>query len=148
MRFFDTEYLANEEIKLVLDRVSIGNMNRNRVPAYCCSICDLQGNLMGRCDLRIGYNDGLYYAGHIGYRVKEEYRGHHYAAKACRLLFSLAKRHGMTYLYITCNPENIPSRKTCECLQGELIETAELPQDSDMRIYNGETHKCIYRFSL
>ena len=47
---------------------------------------------MGRCALRIGYNDSLYYVGHIGYSVYEKYRGHHYAAKACKLLFLLAKK--------------------------------------------------------
>lgn len=40
---------------------------------------------MGYCDLRIGYNDNLYYGGHIGYGINEEYRGHHYDAKACEL---------------------------------------------------------------
>ena len=97
---------------------------------------------MGRCALRIGYNDSLYYVGHIGYSVYEKYRGHHYAAKACKLLFLLAKKHNMSYLYITCNPDNIPSRKTLEYLKGELLEIAELPEDSDMRV-NYVTPVCL-----
>ena len=31
---------------------------------------------MGYVSMRIGESGGLYYLGHIGYRVEEEYRGH------------------------------------------------------------------------
>ncbi len=103
---------------------------------------------MGTCDLRIGHNESVYYGGNIGYRVEEPYRGRHYAGKACLLLFELAQRHGMEYVIITCNPDNYPSRKTCEWLGGELLEITELPEDNDMRVEDGETHKCIYRFPL
>ena len=103
---------------------------------------------MGYCDLRIGYNDNLYYGGHIGYGINEEYRGYHYAAQACKLLFKLAKMHGMDYLYITCNPNNLPSRKTLEYLQGDFLGIFELPIDNDMRISEGETHKCIFKFDI
>lgn len=101
---------------------------------------------MGTCDLRIGHNEKVYYGGNIGYRVSEQYRGHHYAGKACLLLFELAKRHDMEYLIITCNPDNYASRKTCEYAGGVLEKIVELPEDNDMRD-NGETEKCIYRFS-
>ena len=148
MEFLDTSFLENDEIKLVLERATQGDPVKNRVPAYYFRICDKQGHIMGRCDLRIGYNDGLYYGGHIGYRVEEAYRGHHYAAKACMLLFQLAKKHEMDHLFITCNPDNWPSRKTLEYLKGELLEIAELPEDNNMRVERGETEKCIFRFDL
>lgn len=47
----------------------------------CLSFFHLQSQWYkkGTCDLRIGYNDNLYYGGHIGYRVFPEYRGNHYA---------------------------------------------------------------------
>lgn len=148
MEFINTDFLESDEIKLVVARLDDGDPEKNWVPAYHFFICNSQGDRMGECDLRIGYNDKLYYGGHIGYRVYEDYRGSHFAAKACKLLFSLAKRHGMDYLYITCNPDNMPSRKTCEYLHGDLLEIAVLPEDNDMRVYDGETEKCIFRFSL
>ena len=148
MEFFDTDFLESEEIKLVLDNTAQADPVRKWAPAYYFTICDKQGNAMGDCDLRIGYSDGLYYGGHIGYGVKEKYRGHHYAAKACRLLFELAKKHEMDYLYITCNPDNLPSRKTLEYLNGNLLEIAELPEDNEMRVNDGETKKCVFRFDL
>ena len=148
MQFFNTDFLESNEIKLVVNRLAEGNPEKNYVPAYHFNICDLNGNIMGYCDLRIGYNDNLYYGGHIGYGINEEYRGHHYAAKACKLLFKLAKMHGMDYLYITCNPNNLPSRKTLEYLQGDFLGIFELPIDNDMRINEGETHKCNFKFDI
>lgn len=148
MLFYDTDFLEDAEIKLVLERTADEDPVRKWVPAYYFCICSKRGEPMGRCDLRIGYNEGLYYGGHIGYAVNEEYRGRHYAAKACKLLFELAKKHGMDHLYITCDPDNIPSRRTCERLHGELLEIAELPEDNDMRINDGDTEKCVYRFAL
>ena len=148
MQFFNTDFLESNEIKLVVNRLAEGNPEKNYVPAYHFNICDINGNIMGYCDLRIGYNDNLYYGGHIGYGINEEYRGHHYAAKACKLLFKLAKMHGMDYLYITCNPNNLPSRKTLEYLQGDFLGIVELPIDNDMRINEGETHKCIFKFDI
>ena len=146
--FLDTGLLKNEEIQLLLEKTVEADPAKDWLPAYHFSICDMAGNRMGTCDLRIGHNESVYYGGNIGYRVEEPYRGRHYAGKACLLLFELAKRHGMEYVIITCNPENVPSRKTCEWLGGELLEIAELPEDSEQRRLTGESHRCIYKFRL
>lgn len=139
--------LQTEEIKLVLEKVTDGNLQKGWVPAYHFAICDTKGTKMGVCDLRIGHNDLLYYGGNIGYRIEEKYRGNHYAGKACLLLFKQARKHDLKYVIITCNPDNYPSRKTCEYAGGKLMEIVELPEDNDMR-ERGETQKCIYRFEL
>lgn len=145
--FFNTDFLKNDEITLVLEKTVDGDVEKDWVPAYHFAICDDKGTKLGTCDLRIGHNEKIYYGGNIGYRVKEEYRGHHYAGKACLLLFELARKHDMGYLIITCNPDNYASKKTCEYLGGELLEVVELPEDNDMR-EDGEFEKCIFRFRL
>jgi len=145
--FLDTDFLKNDEIQLVLEKTLEGDEKKGWVPAYYFFICNLNGDRMGTCDLRIGYNDKLYYGGHIGYTVFPEYRGNHYAGKACLLLFQLARKHDMKYLYITCNPDNYASRKACEYAGGRLLEIVELPEESDMRD-KGEFEKCIYEFMI
>ena len=80
---------------------------KNWLPAYHFFICDLNGNRVGKCEWRIGYNDNLSYGGHIEYTVFPEYRGNHYAGKACLLLFQLAKKHDIKYLYIVLRRLNI-----------------------------------------
>lgn len=145
--FIDTDFLQTDEIKLVLEKAVDGDDEKGWVLAYHFAICDLAGTKMGACDLRIGHNDNLYYGGNIGYRIDEQYRGHHYAGKACLLLFELARMHELGYVIITCNPDNYASRKTCEYAGGELLEIAQLPEGNDMR-NRGETEKCIYKVVL
>ncbi len=145
--FFDTSFLKNDEISLIRERTADANEKRGWVPAYYFAVYDREGNKVGECDLRIGHNDNTYYGGNIGYTVFPPYRGKHYAAKACKLLFELARMHGMEYLYISCDPDNVASRKTCEYAGGEFVETAILPEENEMR-KNGEIAKCIFRFVL
>lgn len=145
--FLNTDFLTDGEIRLSLARTAEADPVKGWVPAYHFDICDLNGNAMGKCDLRIGHNEKLYYGGNIGYGVDEAFRGHHYAAKACHLLFELARRHELGYVIITCREDNVPSYKTCESLGGALLEIADLPPDSDMRAQGVERVR-IYRFDL
>ncbi len=101
----------------------------------------------GYCDLRIGMNPSLKILGQVGYQIDERFRGHHYALKACRLLFECAKELGMNQLLITCNPDNIPSRKTLEALNGKLEEIVSVPSDHEC-FQRGDRMKCIFTFDL
>lgn len=143
--FLDTEFLKTEEIFLKLDHTV--EEKDDWLPTYHFKICLPDGTETGVCDLRIGHSEGVYYGGNIGYRVEEPFRGRRYAGKACLLLLQLAKRHDMEYLYITCNPENAASRKTCEYAGGTLEGIVDVPEGNDM-YQRGEKQKCIYRFAL
>src|SRR5690349_7267834 len=84
--------------------------------------------IAGTIGLRVGESQDLsMFLGHLGYHVYPPARGRHYAERACRLLFPLARAHGMNTIWITCNPDNWPSRRTCERLGGELIDVVPLP---------------------
>ena len=148
MEFLDTAFLHDGELRLVLERASDADPARDFVPAYYFDVCRLDGTRVGRCDLRIGHSEKLYYGGNIGYTVFPDYRGRHYAEKACRLLFELAERHALGYVIITCRPDNPASRRTCERLGGTLLEIAELPADNDMRVQDGYTRVCVFRYEL
>ena len=82
---------------------------------------------------RISYRDGesrcVFYYGHIGYHIDPPWRGRHYAYRACRLIREEMLRSGKASVVITCDPDNLPSRKTCEKL-GCLYEgTVDVPED-------------------
>ena len=145
--FFDTSSLKSDELSLRLVRTVEANPAKGLVPFYEFKICLADGTEVGQCNFRVGYSERLYFGGHIGYAVDEPFRGHHYAGKACLLLFELARMHGMPYLYITCSPDNIASRKTCEYAGGVLEAIADLPPDNDM-YQRGDRRKCIYRVEL
>lgn len=147
MEFLNLD-LRDEEIFLKEIMLLEGNPQKGWVPAYRFLICRCDdGAEMGKCDLRVGHNQGTYYAGNIGYEVAMPYRGHRYAAKACRLLLLLAAKHQMGYVIITCNPDNIASRKTCEAIGCRLQEIVMLPEDNEMYL-RGEREKCIYKLEL
>jgi tagatose 1,6-diphosphate aldolase len=59
------------------------------------------------------------------YDVDEGYRGHKYAARGCRLLFPLARRHGLKSLLITCAADNTASRRTCKLIGARYVDTIE-----------------------
>ena len=94
--FYDVDDLKSDEIFLRLKRTCDAQPEKRWLPAYYFDICLPDGTPIGDCDLRIGHNDKTYVGGNIGYGIDEEYRGHHYAAKACALLFRQAKNTAWT----------------------------------------------------
>ena len=104
--------------------------------------------IVGGLGLRIGTNAEIErYSGNIGYHVYPPARGRHFAERACRLVLPLARRHGMQQLWITCNPDNAASRRTCERLGARLIDTIPIPPDHPFRL-RGETAKCRFLIEL
>lgn len=118
-----------------------------RAPAYRYEL-RVGGERIGTVTLRI--SGGAYFerfAGQIGYGVEPPFRGRRYAARACRLLFQIARLHGLAALWITCNPENVASRRTCELIGGELVEIVDVPPELDL-YREGDRQKCRYRVRL
>jgi tagatose 1,6-diphosphate aldolase len=104
--------------------------------------------MAGSISMRVGSTRDIeLYYGHIGYNVYPPARGKHYAERACRLLRPLAAAHGMKTIWITCNPENIASRRTCERLGATFVETVRLPT-SNLLYQRGEREKCRYRWEI
>ena len=147
--FYDPGRLIDQDLELVLFERYPGDPAIKYVPTYKFKMISVgQNEEMGRIDLRIGETTALVmYGGHIGYGVHPPYRGHHYAARACRLLLPLARRHGLKAVWITCNPDNIASRRTCELVGAELVEIVDLPETHEMYL-RGERQKCRYRIDL
>lgn len=104
--------------------------------------------MAGTISLRVGHSRDLeMYLGHIGYGVYPPARGHHYAERSCRLLLPLAAAHGLDPLWITTDPANLASRRTCERLGAVLVETVDVP--SNHLLYaRGQYRKCRYRLDL
>ncbi len=147
-QFKDFDYLTDGEIDLRIEEKVPANEEKGYVPSYKYRITlhDSDDGI-GAIDIRIGYNENLCYGGNIGYGIEEAYRGNNYAAKACKIIKEVAVAHGMTRLIITCNPENIPSRKTCEIAGLKLKEIVDLPPYNDMYL-EGERQKCVYEWIL
>lgn len=98
---------------------------------------------IGRISLRVGESPCVYYFGHIGYHIDPPYRGHRYARRACELLRPLIDLHGKASVVITCDPDNWPSRKTCEGLGCVLERIVAVPEDIQVR-WEISAVKCRY----
>jgi predicted acetyltransferase len=147
--FIDPGSLVDDDLQLKLIAKYAGDTDRGWVPTYRFMMTAPGSNSeMGNIELRIGNTHHVVmYAGHIGYRVHLPFRGHRYAARSCRLLIPLAQHYDLTPLWITCNPDNDPSRRTCEIVGAKLVEIVDLPSDTDM-YREGERQKCRYRLDI
>ena len=95
-------------------------------PEYVYHIEDADsGQQIGRMELRLGHEHAIDFLGNVGYSILPAFRGHHYAAKACRLLAPIARAQGMDYVTITCDTDNEPSRKTIESLGAQYLGKLE-----------------------
>jgi len=142
-KFLSAQDLADSEIYLEIDKCIPG-----AIPLYVMRIIKKgSGVIVGQITLQVADERDVYYIGHIGYRVHEEFRGNNYALKACRLIFGLAKRHGMSELIITCNPDNAASRRTLEKLGGIMKEIVKVPEWHEL-YEKGDREKCVFLFEV
>jgi predicted acetyltransferase len=148
-QFLDPGPLVDGDLELVLHSALLGDEVKGHVPAYQFKMMvRSRSREAGYIELRVAHTEHITcYAGHIGYRVYPHYRGHHYAARACRLLRPLARRHGLDPVWITCDPTNLASRRTCELAGAELIEIVDVPQTDEIYM-RGERQKCRYRLEV
>jgi tagatose 1,6-diphosphate aldolase len=138
--------LADGVIELRLREISPAIPAKKWVPAYHFIVVRLDStDPVGRISLRVGASEALrLYAGQVGYTIEAPHRGNRYAARALVLVSPLAWRNGLVPLWITCDPENQASRRTCELAGAQYVETLALPPDSDMYA-RGERLVCRYR---
>jgi tagatose 1,6-diphosphate aldolase len=106
------------------------------------------GEEVGGINLRVGSTPHLHlYAGHIGYTVHPAHRGHRYAARSVRLLIPVARQLHFEILWITCDPENISSRRTAELAGAQFVEIVNVPENCIIH-QAGHKTKCRYRLLL
>ena len=133
--FKDFDPLTDGVIDLVVEKREAADPI-NHVPCYHYLITAHGSKTeVGRIRLRVGSVDStpsLLTSGHVGCDIEEPDRGHGFAARASLLLKPVALAHGMDNLILTCDPENIPSRRTCERIGARLLGTFDIPRDQPL----------------
>jgi len=145
--FMDVPTLSDGVIHLVCTARHQAIPEKKFVPSYDFAVCK-GSETIGKAGLRIGYSEGLYYSGHIHYRIDETHRGNGYAVRACRLLLPVAKAHGMTTLLITNNPANTASRRVCEKLGARLVRVARLPEWHELYQEGQRTQSNVFEWNV
>lgn len=147
--FYDAGLLVDGDLTLLLDQTLVDISGSETLPTYKFRMVGSTDEAeMGFINLRIGTGENLTrYRGHIGFGVNPRFRGRRYAARSCVLLLPLARRHVLDPLWITCNPDNIASRRTCERLGARMVEVVRVP--AGIEAYEtGGREKCRYRLDL
>ena len=141
--------LGDGELTLIHDGYLDGDSAMERVPAYKFIIIRNSDKMpVGDIDIRIGLTDGLrQFGGQLGYGILPYCRGRYYAAKACLIVKQVALEHGLSSLWITCNDDNIASRKTCQYLGADYVDTVKVPESHELYL-RGDRWKCRYLWQL
>ncbi len=137
--------LRHGDLELRLADYSLHSFHR--VPTYFFRMMSIdRDEEMGKINLRIGSSPHIErYAGHIGYGVHPAHRGHHYASRSLVLLLPFARCLAIDPLWITCDPDNVASRRSLELAGAEFLEIVDVPEDCGIRKYGGKLRKCRYR---
>ena len=77
-------------------------------------------------------------AGHIGYDISPSYRNKGYGTEILRLGLMEAAKIGIKEVIVTCNIENISSKKIIEKNNGVLLGT----------IFDEEENETLYKYSI
>jgi predicted acetyltransferase len=82
-------------------------------------LVDQEQIIYGVLNLRLSLNEHLLnYDGHIGYGINPKYRNQGFGKMILKLGLECAKKHGITDVLVTCNEENVASKKVIEACKG------------------------------
>jgi tagatose 1,6-diphosphate aldolase len=119
--------LAAGEVRLQFSRTVPADESRDLVPYYHFRI--LTGNDLdiGHINFRIGETDHVrLFAGHLGFEVKESFRGRAFAWQACCAIAPFV-RSFYDEVVLTCDPDNHASRRTIEKLGARFLDEICVP---------------------
>jgi predicted acetyltransferase len=146
--FLEPGRLVDGDLELVLVKKTPADPIRGYVPGYEFEMRRPDALVtMGIIRLRIGPAVKLRFPGHIGYEVNKPFRGHRFAARSCGLLLPLARRHGLSAVWLTVDPRNKPSRRTCEIIGARYMETVRIPSTHEMYA-QGSRYRRRYRLDV
>jgi predicted acetyltransferase len=146
--FINPGRFVDGELDFILVKKMPSDPGKGHVPVYEFEMRQAgKVGAMRTIRLRIGSAVKLRCPGHIGYEVKERFRGHRYAARSCRLIFSLARAHGLKAVWLTVDPKNIASQRTCEIIGAKHVETIRIPKSHEMYA-RGARFRRRYRVDL
>src|SRR5215471_12203507 len=119
--------LSAGDVSLRFVKVVPGEPARGLVPFYNFLVLAADGSEVGHINFRVGDTAHVRVcAGHIGFGIKEAFRGHGYALQACQAIapfvFSVYDA-----VIITCDPDNEASRRTIERLGASFIDEVAVP---------------------
>lgn len=120
--FFIKNIIDYEEKIKELDNASNGILDNPAFVPYTCYVFIIEDKIVGVGSVRHYLNEYLEkFGGHIGYSIRPTERKKGYGSKALELLINQAKKMNIEKILITCNINNIGSKKVIENNNGKFI---------------------------
>ncbi len=120
--FFIKNIIDYEEKIKELDNASNGILDNPAFVPYTCYVFIIENKIVGVGSVRHYLNEYLEkFGGHIGYSIRPNDRKKGYGSKALELLIKQAKEMDIENILITCNINNIGSKKVIENNNGKFI---------------------------
>ena len=101
---------------------------------------------IGRITLWMATHEDSYIKGNIGYNIHKNHRRRGFAKGACIILLRYLKTKNVQNLLITCNPDNIATRRICKALGAKHIDTTPVPPK--WRDHHNKKTKLVYEITL
>jgi predicted acetyltransferase len=140
------ETLFFGRVRLLFVRLVPGDPSRDFVPAYHFRILLAGDRDIGHINFRVGDTEHVRVsAGHIGFEICREHRGHGYAFEACCAVAPFV-RSIYEAVTITCDPDNLASRRTIERLGARFVDEVAVPEH-DPHYQRGSRTKRRYRWA-
>lgn len=115
------------------------------VPMYHFRILAADGSDVGHINFRVGDTEHVRVcAGHIGFEIREQFRGHGYALQACRAIAPFVQSISGA-VTITCDPDNVASMRTIERLGANFTDEVPVPPH-DPHYKRGSRKKRRYKW--
>ena len=138
--------LSYKEVTLQFCKAVLGQPSRELVPNFNFRILTADGSDVGHINFRIGRTQHVQLcAGHIGFEVAKPFRGHRYALQACLAIAPLVRCFYKAVI-ITCDPDNLASKKTIERLAVEFLDEVDVPTH-DPHYQRGSRTKRRYQWT-
>ncbi len=120
--FFIKNIIDYEDKIKELDNASNGILDNPAFVPYTCYVFIKENKIVGVGSVRHYLNEYLEkFGGHIGYSIRPTERKKGYGSKALELLINQAKEMNIEKILITCNINNIGSKKVIENNNGKFI---------------------------
>ena len=136
-------HLQHGPVRLRYDKTVPGDPSKGLVPFHHFKIQLADGTEIGHINFRIGdTRHVMMTAGHIGYGIVPEHRGHAYSYHACLAIVPFVRRY-YDRVIITVDPPNTASIRIIEKIGATFIDRVDVPED-DPAYANGARSKLRY----
>lgn len=131
-----------ESIEKWLEWIDLASDKNNDISPYVTAsvflcIREKDNKLIGFIDIRHDLNDYLEnYGGHVGYSIAKDERKKGYGKEQLRLAKEEAKKIGMNKLLITCDKDNLGSKKIIESAGGILTKEVLNPNNGEVYLHH------------